>query len=247
MLYGCCRSIDDSEKDNTVRKAQLIIKDLLDRFLALIAIICLSPIMVIAAIGIKVSSKGPIIYRARRMGEGEKPFTAYKFRTMRVGADAEGAITGANDARIFKWGELLRKTKVDELPQLFNILNGTMSIIGPRPEDIDIVEDYYTDEEKKTLSVLPGLACPGSIFNYTHGEKYLEGGPAQELYVTKLLHVKLALDIYYLEHWNLFYDASLIIRTIYAILLNLAGKEMQKYPYEYRKVFGNRDVMAEEL
>ena len=228
-----------------MKSIQLLIKTILDRFLALIAIICLSPILLIAAVGIKISSKGPVIYKASRMGKGVKPITVYKFRTMRVGADAEGAITGAKDNRVFKWGELLRKIKVDELPQLFNILNGTMSIIGPRPEDIAIVEDYYTEEEKRTLSVLPGLACPGSIFNYTHGEQYLIGDNAEEIYVTKLLHVKLALDLYYLDHWTLFYDLSLIFRTLYAILFSMIGKAFTQYPYEYLKVYGNRDVMNE--
>lgn len=246
MLHGLCRSIDDDKKDDKVKIIQRLVKVFIDRLLALIAIICLSPVMLIAALGIKVSSKGPLIYKAKRMGLGAKPITVFKFRTMRVGADAEDSITGAGDSRIFRWGEVLRKTKVDELPQLFNILNGTMSIIGPRPEDIDIVEDYYTEDEKRTLSVLPGLACPGSIYNYTHGEKYLVEGKAQEIYVTKLLHVKLALDLYYLDHWNLLYDVLLIIRTVYAILLNIVGKEITKFPYEYEIVYGNKDIMAEE-
>lgn len=227
-----------------MNKIQKYIKKILDRFLALIAIICLSPIMIIAAVGIKLSSKGPIIYKAQRMGYKMKPFTVYKFRSMHVGTESQGAITGAKDSRVFKWGELLRKTKVDELPQLFNILTGTMSIIGPRPEDIYIVEDYYTDEEKKTLMVLPGLACPGSIYNYTHGEKYLSMGDATEIYVTKLLHVKLALDLYYLEHWNLFYDISLVFRTVHSIVLSIIGVEINDYPYEYLKVYGNRDVIS---
>lgn len=226
-----------------MKKAQKYIKNILDRILALLAIVCLSPIMIVAAVGIKASSKGPIIYKAQRMGYRMKPFTVYKFRSMHVGMESMGAITGASDSRVFKWGELLRKTKVDELPQLFNILTGSMSIIGPRPEDIYIVEDYYNDEEKKTLLVLPGLACPGSIYNYTHGEKYLSAGNATEIYVKKLLHVKLALDLYYLEHWSLLYDVSLIFRTIYSIVLSTLGAEINNYPYEYLKVYGDRDVI----
>ncbi len=226
-----------------MKSIQKVIKTIADRLLALVAIICLSPIMLIAAIGIKLTSKGPMLYKAKRMGCGVKPISVFKFRTMRVGADTEGAITGAQDSRVFKWGEILRKTKVDELPQLFNILNGTMSIIGPRPEDIDIVEMYYTDDEKRTLSVLPGLACPGSIFNYTHGEKYLTGDNAEEIYVKKLLHVKLALDLYYLDHWSLMYDFTLIFRTFLAIMNSMKGKDNFKYPKEYIKVFGKKDVM----
>ena len=227
-----------------MKRIQKIIKTIADRLLALIAIICLSPVMLIAAVGIKISSKGPILYKARRMGYDEKPILVYKFRTMRVGADTEGAITGAKDNRVFRWGEILRRTKVDELPQLFNILNGTMAIIGPRPEDIDIVENYYTEEEKKTLSVLPGLACPGSIFNYTHGEKCLAGENAEEIYVKKLLHVKLALDLYYLDHWTLLYDLSLVFRTLFAIVSCTTGKNNHNYPTEYKKVFGGKDVMV---
>lgn len=216
---------------------QKIIKSIADRFLALIALIVLSPVMLIAAIGIKISSKGPVFYMAKRMGKDMKPLTIYKFRTMKVGADKEGAITGANDSRIFAWGEILRKTKIDELPQLINILNGTMSIIGPRPEDIGIVNDYYTEEERKTLDVLPGLACPGSIFNYTHGDHYLSDNDTDDAYINKFLHVKLALDIYYLEHWNLFYDIEIIARTVYVILITSLTKRQLPYPKEYIRVF----------
>ena len=143
-----------------MKNIQKLIKAFLDRLLAFIAIILLSPIMMIAALGIIISSRGPILYKANRMGLGLKAITVFKFRTMRVGADAEGSITGVEDRRIFWWGHILRKAKVDELPQLFNILNGTMSIIGPRPEDVDIVEEYYTAKEKQTLNVLPGFASP---------------------------------------------------------------------------------------
>lgn len=219
---------------------QKMIKSVVDRFLALIALIVLSPIMLIAAIGIKCSSRGPIFYKAKRMGKDMKPMVIYKFRTMKVGADKEGSITGAHDNRIFAWGEILRKTKVDELPQLINILNGTMSVIGPRPEDIGIVNEYYTDEEKKTLDVLPGLACPGSIFNYTHGDQYLTDNDTDDAYVNNFLHIKLALDLYYLEHWSLLYDVEIIFRTIYVILVTSLTKKQLPYPKEYIKVFGER-------
>ena len=245
MLYGFGRGFDDYKKDDEVKKTQRVIKTILDRLIAFTAIIVLSPILLIAAIGIRISSKGPIIYKASRMGINMKPITVFKFRTMRVGADLEGAITEANDDRVFYWGELLRKTKVDELPQLFNILNGTMSIIGPRPENIDIVEEYYSDQEKRTVLVLPGLACPGSIYNYTHGEKYLIGEMAQRIYVTQLVHVKLALDLYYLDHWSLLYDVALVVRTIKVIIFNMCGIEIKEYPYEYTKVYGSKDIMAE--
>ena len=212
---------------------QRVFKIVLDKLFALIALIILSPVMVIAGIGIKVSSKGPIIYKATRMGKNLKPFVIYKFRTMRVGSDIEGSITSINDNRIFLWGDVLRKLKIDELPQLLNVLQGTMSIIGPRPEDIEIVNNYYTAEEKKTLEVLPGLACPGSIFNYTHGEQYLSEGNTDDAYVSNLLHEKLALDMYYIENWSILYDIELVIRTIYVVLITTISKKQMPYPKEY--------------
>lgn len=208
-------------------------KGLIDKFLALIALLVLFPIMLLAAIGIKISSDGPIFYKTKRMGMGMKPFTIYKFRTMCVGADKAGAITGKNDSRIFPWGDFLRKTKIDELPQLLNILFGTMAVVGPRPEDISIVEKYYTDEEKRTLDVLPGLACPGSIFNYTHGDEYLKDDDTDEAYVNNFLHIKLALDMYYLDHWSLFYDAEIIVRTVIAIVMTSVLGKKCRLPKEY--------------
>lgn len=214
------------------------IKEITDRVLAGIALIILSPIMLIAMIGIKISSKGAVLYKAKRMGKNMNPITVYKFRTMHMNADKEGAITAIDDSRIFSWGEVLRKTKIDELPQLFNVLGGNMSIIGPRPEDISIVNRYYTNEEKKTLDVLPGLACPGSIFNYTHGKQYLKGEDIDELYVKKFLHIKLALDLYYLRHWSLLYDIKIMFRTVYAIVVTLFTSKQMNYPMEYKIVFG---------
>ena len=120
------------------------IKNIADKIVAGIALIILSPIMLIACIGIKLSSKGTVLYKAKRMGKDLKPIIIYKFRTMRMDTEQEGAITAIDDDRIFPWGNILRKTKIDELPQLFNVLEGSMSIIGPRPEDISIVKKYYT-------------------------------------------------------------------------------------------------------
>ena len=214
-----------------------LVKKGVDKFLSVLAIIFLSPVMLIAAVGIKLSSNGPVLYRAKRMGKDGKPFIAYKFRTMRVGADRSGSITALNDTRIFPWGDILRKTKADELPQLFNILQGTMSIIGPRPEDVDIVNKYYTEEEKKTLSVLPGLASPGSIFNYTHGGQFLKKETTAESYAEEFLHIKLALDLYYLKNWSLLYDMELIARTVYTILVISFTRVQLDYPKEYRHVF----------
>ncbi|MBQ8093015.1 MAG: sugar transferase [Clostridia bacterium] len=221
---------------------QRFLKAVIDRLLALISLIILSPVLLIAALGIKLSSKGPVIYKAKRMGLGMQPMVIYKFRSMHVGMEAQGAITGKRDPRIFAWGAFLRKTKIDELPQLLNILFGTMSVIGPRPEDIDIVRQYYTEEERRTLDVLPGLACPGSIFNYTHGDLYLSDYDTDEAYVNRFLHVKLALDLYYIDHWSLWYDFKIIFRTLGAIVHTAVSKKQAPPPMEYKAVFGDRPI-----
>ena len=217
------------------------IKNIADKIVAGIALIILSPIMLIACIGIKLSSKGTVLYKAKRMGKDLKPIIIYKFRTMRMDTEQEGAITAIDDDRIFPWGNILRKTKIDELPQLFNVLEGSMSIIGPRPEYIYIFKKYYTVKENTTLNVLPGLACSGSIFNYTHGDQYLKGKDIDKIYVKEFMHIKLALDLYYLEHWNLLYDVEIIIRTIYVILITSLSSRKIEFPMEYRRVFGKRD------
>lgn len=217
-----------------MRNFQLVLKRFFDIILSIIALIVLSPLMLIAAIGVKISSKGPIFYKAKRMGKDMQPFDVYKFRTMHVNADKTGSITATNDSRIFPFGNLLRKLKIDELPQLLNVILGTMSIIGPRPESIDIVENYYTPEQKRTLHMLPGLASPGSIFNYTHSEKYLGEQNADEDYVKKLMPIKLAMDLFYVDHFSIIYDIEIIFRTTAVILCQLVGKTEFRYPKEYQ-------------
>ncbi len=209
------------------------VKRIFDLLLSVFAAVILSPIMIIAAAGIKISDRGPVLYKAKRMGKEMNPIDIYKFRTMRVNSDRSGSITAKNDSRVFLFGRLLRKTKIDELPQLFNILNGSMSVIGPRPEDVGIVNKYYSDEQKRTLKVLPGLASPGSIFNYTHGDRYLSDTDTDQAYIEKLMPIKLAMDLYYVDNWTLWYDVELIFRTIMVIILRLLGKRKFSYPKEY--------------
>lgn len=223
--------------DYKSKQIELELKMVIDKVLAGLALTAFSPIMLVAAAGIKMSGKGPVFYKAKRMGKDRKPLTIYKFRTMRVGADKEGAITSIYDKRVFAWGKFLRDTKIDELPQLVNILQGNMSIVGPRPEDMDIVNKYYTEEEMRTLSVLPGLACPGSIYNYTHGDLYLKGDNTEEIYVKEFLHTKLLMDLYYLEHWSLGYDLHIILRTLRAIFMSVFSNKRLDYPLEYKKIF----------
>ncbi len=222
-----------------MKKKSYAVKRFFDFLLSALAAVVLSPIMLIAAAGIKISDRGPVFYKAKRMGKGMIPIDIYKFRTMRVNSDQKGSITAKNDSRVFLFGGFLRKAKIDELPQLFNILNGSMSVIGPRPEDVGIVNKYYSEEQKRTLKVLPGLASPGSIFNYTHGDRYLSDTDTEEAYIERLMPVKLAMDLYYVDNWTLWYDVELIFRTIVVIILRMLGKRKFPYPKEYAAEIGN--------
>ena len=214
----------------------LSVKRIIDILLTLNALIVFSPLLILAAIGIKLSSPGPILYGAKRVGQNGKHFTMYKFRTMTV-RQSTGAsvITARNDRRIFPFGALLRKLKIDELPQLFNILKGDMSIVGPRPEDVNIVEKYFTAEYRRTLLVKPGLASPGSIYNYTHGEKILGQQETEKLYVEKLLPTKMALELVYTFEASLAYDIQIIFRTFCTVFAIARGRDIFSNPPEIRR------------
>ncbi len=191
-----------------------MIRRLCDLALAAVALAAAAPLLVAAAAGIRLSSPGPVLYRAPRVGRGRKLFRMYKLRTMHVDAAAGSAITGRDDPRVFTFGAWLRRTKLDEVPQLFNVLRGDMAIVGPRPEDPKFVERHYAPVHFETLAVRPGLASPGSIYNYTHGEAMLTGDDPERVYVERLLPVKLALDVVYVRHASLSYDVRIVARTV---------------------------------
>jgi len=190
------------------------------------------PLAAIAAVGIKISDRGPVLYRAARAGRGGDQFEIVKFRTMRVQADEQSQITSRHDTRVFPFGRALRKLKIDELPQLWNVLVGQMSIVGPRPEALDIVHAYYAPEHLRTLDVSPGLASPGSIYNYTHGEQLLEAADPERDYAEKLLPLKLGLELVYVEHASLVYDLKIILRTAKVIALTTLGRTKFAQPPE---------------
>lgn len=207
-------------------------KRLFDLVAALSALAVLLPLMGVAALAIKLSDPGPVLYRATRAGRHGKPFTMFKFRTMRVHG-AGSVITAAQDDRIFPLGQLLRKLKVDEIPQLFNVLLGQMSIVGPRPEAIDIVRYHYHAAHMETLDVLPGLASPGSIYNYTHGEQVIGQENPERDYLDKLLPIKLGLELVYVRRRSLCYDLAIIVRTLTVILQMAMGRRRFPRPPEY--------------
>lgn len=211
-------------------------KRLFDILFSLFALLLSIPLLVIAAVGIVLTSPGPIIYRAQRAGLNGKEFVMHKFRTMQVNQKSTAsAITGVNDPRIFPFGAFLRKLKIDELPQLFDVIRGEMSIVGPRPESPHIISNHYTIEQMQTLTVLPGLVSPGGIYNYTHGNSYLEGEHAEQLYTDYLLDKKLALELVYVANSSFLYDLKIIIRTVWVIICVGCGRNTFPNPPEMKQ------------
>lgn len=217
-----------------------VAKRSLDIVLSAAALIVLLPVLLAAAVAVRLSSEGPVFYRANRVGVGGRPFTMLKFRTMHVNHGGH-VITAQNDPRVFPVGAVLRKTKIDELPQLLNVLVGQMSIVGPRPEDPKIVDEHYTELQRETLNVRPGLSSPGSLYYYAYGEQLLDTDDPERAYVERLLSVKLALDLVYVREASLAYDVNVILRTIVVLVQIVFGKDDFPEPPELaraREVYG---------
>ena len=210
-----------------------MVRRLVDALLAALALVVTAPLLALAAVGIRRASPGPVLYRAERVGRGGRPFIMYKLRTMHSRRRSDASrITGAHDPRVFPLGAWLRAVKLDELPQLINVLKGEMAIVGPRPEDPAIVARHYDALGRETLTVRPGLASPGSIYSSTHGDALLTGTDPEAAYAERLLPVKLALDVVYVRHASLAYDARIVGRTLWVIVATLAGRRRFADPPE---------------
>jgi len=193
-----------------------MLKHLFDIIFSFIGLLILSPIFIVISIIIKITSKGPIFYRGIRTGKNRKPFKQYKFRTMIKNAEnLGGSTTALNDPRITKIGRILRKYKIDELPQLINVLKGQMSLVGPRPE-LKEHTDLYNDKEKKILSIKPGITDYASI-EFASLDKFVGDKNADEVYAEKIRDKKNQLRIKYVENRSFPRDIKIILQTILTI------------------------------
>lgn len=189
---------------------------LIDVLAAAAGLLILSPLLLALALWVKLSSPGPIFYRARRVGRGGQPFHLYKFRTMVADADRRGpGITTAGDSRITPVGRFLRRTKLDELPQLLNVLKGEMSLVGPRPEDPRYVA-LYNAEQQRVLQVRPGITSPASL-QYRNESELLRGRDWETVYTQEILPHKLALELDYLQKRSVWRDLGLIGQTVLSL------------------------------
>ncbi len=186
-----------------------------DFVFSFLGLIILSPIIVLIAALIKVSSKGDVFYRQKRVGIYGRDFQLYKFRSMFTNADKKGLLTvGGKDSRITRVGAYLRKYKLDELPQLLNVLQGNMSLVGPRPEVRKYV-DLYTEEQRKVLSVLPGITDYASIAFRNENELLGNAADPEALYVQEVMPEKIRLNFAYINHPGLKAYFEIIFKTIY--------------------------------
>lgn len=204
------------------KKISLFLKLLFDKVLALILLIPLSPIIFGIAIWIKLDSEGPVFYRQERITTYGRTFRIFKFRTMVKDADKLGtAVTQQNDPRISKVGHKLRKLRLDELPQLINVLIGDMSFVGVRPEVAKYV-DKYTDEMNATLLLPAGITSPASI-EYKDEDEVIEkfkgsGRSVDEIYVEEILPDKMKYNLKYIEGFSVINDIKIMIRTAIAVV-----------------------------
>lgn len=198
-----------------------IFKRLFDVICAVIGIICTSPLWIIGIVGILISDWGPLFYTAHRIGKGNKPFRMYKFRSMRVAKGASEASLRPDEDRIFAFGHFIRKVKIDELPQLLNILNGTMSLIGPRPVAQDQFELFRTGKWNLAAEVPVGLSGPAALYDFIYGDQFTD----EKEYMEKVYPTRRELEYTYVQKAGVFYDLKMIVYTVICICYALVGKE----------------------
>ena len=200
---------------------------------SILALIILSPLFLIIAFGIKLSSEGPVFYVSERIGLDGKPFSMYKFRTMHIKREGEEESQYlVNTQRIFKFGSFLRKSKLDELPQLLNVFLSNMSVVGPRPYPQAITDRLYVGKYQVILSVKPGLSCFDSLYDYAHGELFVAD---DDMYRTEVLPVRTELAKMYIDKKSIRVDAGIILRTI-SLIWKITIRKQSDFEYsKYEK------------
>lgn len=219
--------------------ARAFVKRFFDILFSFLGLILILPVLAIIAIRIKRESPGPVIYRGLRMGKDQKPFQIIKFRTMNCQPDGDNGppITSDNDQRVTKFGGYLRSSKLNELPQLWNVLIGEMSFVGPRPEDYEIAQKWPQEVKQEVLSMRPGITSPASII-YRDEEKMLKGDGFLDDYLSKILPDKQRLDLLYVRNHSFFTDIDVMAATLIMLLPQIRGKGVDE-----RVLFGGPTVM----
>lgn len=195
-------------------------KRLFDFIVSFFGILVLLPLGICVSLFIKLTDKGPIFFRQKRVGRNGKEFRIFKFRTMYIRKDNDSLITiGDKDPRVTPIGHILRKSKLDELPQLLNILIGDMSFVGPRPE-VPYYVNMYNNEQKKVLNVRPGITDPASILYRNESELLRNCDNPEETYIKTIMPDKLKINLEYIQKSSFFYDLKLIFQTFIVVIKN---------------------------
>lgn len=202
------------------KKISLFFKRLFDIIVSLLVIILILIPMIFISIAIKLDSKGPVFYKQERLGRGKKAFYIIKFRTMRVGADKNlDNLTVKNDPRITKVGGFLRKWKIDELPQFFNVLIGHMSLVGPRPETPKMVDLYHSYYDV-IFAVRPGITDYASIEFRNESQYYNSIEDSEKVYLEKILPKKIDLKLQYIEDLSIRTDIKILFKTAKTVIVD---------------------------
>jgi len=189
-----------------------------DIFCSALGLLCLLPLIVFIAIWIKLDSKGPVFFRQERVGQYGRLFRIHKFRTMRVDAEQAGRLTVGRDGRITDSGHFLRKSKLDELPQLFDVLIGKMSLVGPRPEVQEFIDCYPSNVRDKVLSVRPGITDRASIEMVDENEILAQYADPRQAYIDHILPIKQRYYVAYVDNHGLVTDIKMIFATLLKII-----------------------------
>lgn len=200
-----------------------LIKRLLDIVCASLGIVVTSPVWLLTILGICISDPGPLFYVATRIGKDNKPFKMFKFRSMRIEKFANEMSLRADTDRIFPFGKFIRNIKIDELPQLFNILNGTMSVIGPRPVASDQKDLFRVGRWNKAAEVNVGLSGPAALYDFIYGDDFED----EAVYMEKVFPTRRELEVTYVYKMGLVYDIKMVVYTIIAIVYRAVGKHPQ--------------------
>lgn len=217
-------------------------KRLFDIVVSGIGLVLLSWLFLIVAICIVIDSRGGVFFRGPRVGQYGKTFRIFKFRSMKPDSEGKGKWNvGDDDDRITRMGHFLRKSKLDEIPQLINVFIGDMSFVGPRPE-LQVYVDMYTEEEKPILDLKPGITDYASMANFDQFETFTKAEDSDEAYLKYIRPLKLKLQLYYRYHHSFFGDIRLIFWTVYKVLTRT-----QKVPKEIVSIVEEHKRYIEQL
>lgn len=195
-----------------------MIKRVFDLVFSFLGLVILSPILILIAVLIKLDSKGPILFIQNRVGKNNVDFKIYKFRTMRIASESKGLLTlGNNDSRVTKVGYFLRRYKIDEFPQLINVLKGDMSFVGPRPELRHYV-NFYNDDDMRIFQVRPGITGLASLKYRNEVELLKAAKNPEEFFIKTIIPDKLRFNKLYIEKRNFFFDMKLILMTVVKVI-----------------------------